>query len=89
MAGFIRHFLALSHKNFINWRRTWIGSSLEILLPIVVIYLVALSHKLKNPINKGMQTYLNLATAQYPVTEPIGIRYVASQNISANLSNFL
>jgi len=36
-----------------------------------------------------MQTYLHLATAQYPVTEPKGIRYIASQNMSANLSNFL
>jgi hypothetical protein len=63
MAGFFRHFWALNLKNFINWRRTWKGSSLEILVPILVIYLVALYHKLQNPINKGMQTYLNLATA--------------------------
>ena len=33
--GHKRHIRALMHKNFINWKRTPIGSLLEIIVPIL------------------------------------------------------
>lgn len=89
MAGFFRHFWALSLKNFINWYRTWPGSILEILLPVVIMYLVSVSHNMKSPVNNGLQQFLNLASVQYPVTQPVGIRWMASQNMSQNMTDFL
>lgn len=80
MAGFIRHVLALSRKNFVNWRRTWLGSLLEILFPLICMYLVTLPYNLANPINKDLQVYLDLAYAQYPVTNPVGIRWIPTKN---------
>lgn len=54
MAGFIRHVFALSRKNFVNWRRTWMGSLLEIVFPLICMYLVTLPYKLANPINRDL-----------------------------------
>ena len=51
MAGFLRHLSALTRKNFINWKRTWVGSFLEIGFPVICMLLVSLSHKWANPVN--------------------------------------
>ena len=79
MAGFIRHVQALTRKNVINWRRTWFGSLLEIVFPILCMIMVSQLYLRADPINRGQQEYLDLAYAQYPVTHPIGIRWAYTQ----------
>ena len=32
-----RHVKTLTRKNFINWRRTWIGSFLELVIPVLIM----------------------------------------------------
>ena len=34
--GYKRHIRALMYKNFINWKRAWIASLIELLIPILV-----------------------------------------------------
>ena len=89
MAGFIRHVLALSRKNFVNWRRTWKGSLLEIIFPLICMYLVTLPYNLADPINRDLQEYLDLAYAQYPVTNPVGIRWIPTKHQPTEMLEFL
>ena len=35
-----RHFKALMYKNGINWKRTWCGSILEIICPIILMFII-------------------------------------------------
>lgn len=80
MAGFIRHVQALTRKNAINWRRTWFGSLLEIVFPVLCMITVSQLYLRAEPINRGEKEYLDLAYAQYPVTNPIGIRWTYTQD---------
>jgi len=34
------HFLAMASKNWIYWRRTWFLSSLEVLLPVLLMSVI-------------------------------------------------
>ena len=36
----MRHFLALSRKNWINYKRTWCGAICEFLCPIILLILI-------------------------------------------------
>lgn len=63
MAGFLRHLSALSRKNYINWKRTWFGSLLEIVFPLICMYLVTIPYNMANAINKEEQSFLHLAYA--------------------------
>lgn len=89
MAGFIRHVLALSRKNFVNWYRTWLGSLMEIALPLICMYLVTIPYKMGSPQNQGKQEFLGLAHAQYPVTNPVGIRWIPTQHQTTEMLDFL
>lgn len=89
MAGFLRHLSALSRKNYINWKRTWLGSLLEILFPIFCMWLVTIPYRMSDPVNKEEQVFLNYAFAQYPVTNPIGIRWVLTPEQPDDLEEFL
>ena len=47
MGKHIRHFNALSRKNWINWKRTLMGSVCEILMPVILmLVLVGLRQKI-------------------------------------------
>ena len=46
MAGFLKHVSALTYKNFINWRRTWFGSLLEIIMPVACMVAIGQIHNL-------------------------------------------
>ena len=41
----LRHFKALMRKNFINWKRTPVGTALEILLPICLMIALAIARQ--------------------------------------------
>lgn len=45
----LRHFKALMRKNWINWKRTPLGSLIELLLPAVVMGIILLARKLIKP----------------------------------------
>ena len=51
MAGFPRHLLALTRKNFIIWYRTWLGSLLEIVLPVLCMLAVGYFYLLRDPVD--------------------------------------
>ena len=79
MAGFPRHLAALCRKNFIIWYRTWFGSLLEILLPVACMFAVGYFYIFADAVDNSEASYLDLAYAQYPVTEPVGIRWIPSK----------
>ena len=66
--GYKRHIRALSQKNWINWKRTPIGSICEILIPILCTLALCYYKKLEQPVVTDEAQLLHYAYAQYPVT---------------------
>jgi hypothetical protein len=40
-----RHFKALMRKNIINWKRTPLGTTLEVLLPVLLMVALAIARR--------------------------------------------
>lgn len=64
----LRHVSTLMRKNFISWKRTWLGSFLELVIPIFIMGALCFYK-----INEQLETVpeeklLHYASAQYPVT---------------------
>ena len=70
-----RHILALTRKNFINWRRTWFGSFLEIIVPILCMVGICLLRKYSDVKVTGSKSLLNQSHAFHPVTHLHGINW--------------
>lgn len=69
MGSNTRHIWALTRKNFVNWRRTWFGSFLEIVVPISCMIIICLLRKYSDVKITGSQSLLDQAHAFYPVTQ--------------------
>ena len=75
-----RHVKTLTRKNFINWRRTWLGSFLELALPALIMGALCFYKINESPESVPEEKLLHYATAQYPVTQQVGINYYLYKN---------
>lgn len=89
MGSNTRHILALTRKNFINWRRTWFGSILEIVVPILCMVAICLLRKYSDVKITNSQSLLEEAHAFYPVTHLRGINWELSGKRDSNTTDFL
>jgi hypothetical protein len=62
-----RHFKTLTRKNLINYKRTPIGSSLEILIPVFLMGLLCVMRWLFPPISVSNFDIYDLKKPFYPV----------------------
>ena len=62
-----RHFKTLTRKNLINYKRTPIGSSLEILIPVFLMGLLCVMRWLFPPISVNNFDIYDLKKSFYPV----------------------
>ena len=58
-----RHFKALMRKNFINWKRTPLGSALELLLPSLLMLVLVLG---RSAIKPSIIESVDLSSLQHP-----------------------
>lgn len=63
----IRHYKALMRKNFINWKRTPLGSCAELFCPILFMSLVLLLRVQLERVDKGSEYQYENSKFQYPV----------------------
>jgi len=70
-----RHVKTLTRKNCINWRRTWLGSFLELAIPILIMGALCFYKINEQPETVPEEKLLHYASAQYPVTQQIGINF--------------
>ena len=89
MGSNARHIWALTRKNFINWRRTWFGSFLEIVVPISCMIVICLLRKYSDVKVTGSQSLLNQANAFYPVTQLQGINWKNRGKADSTTRQFL
>ena len=64
----VRHFRALMRKNAINWKRTPFGSLLEILCPLMLMFLIVWARQEIDPTTIGDYDLLLLKKPYYPVS---------------------
>ena len=83
-----RHILSLMRKNFINWRRTWFGSFLEIIVPIASMVAICMFKKYSNVQITESKSLLDQSYAFYPVTELNGINW-RNKNMTSDTQDFL
>ena len=74
----LRHVTTLMRKNCINWRRTWLGSFLELVIPVLIMGGLYLYKANEQPETVPEEQLLHYASAQYPVTERVGIKFYPS-----------
>ena len=84
-----RHVKTLTRKNCINWRRTWLGSLLELVMPVLVMGALCFYKINASPETVPEEKLLHLASAQYPVTQRVGINYYEVPEQPADMLDFL
>lgn len=62
-----RHFKALSRKNWINWKRTPLGSATEIICPILLMIIMV---RIRRIIDPELSPALKLAELRHPLFQP-------------------
>jgi K+-transporting ATPase A subunit len=72
----LRHFKALMRKNFINWKRTPVGTTLEILLPICLMIALAIARQRIQPQIVDDLSLFSLRHPLYPIASPINNSWV-------------
>ena len=85
----LRHVKTLTRKNCINWRRTWLGSFLELVIPILIMGGLAFYKINEQPESVPEEKLLHYASAQYPVTQQLGINYYLVNRQPPDLLEFL
>lgn len=70
-----RHVKTLTRKNCINWRRTWLGSLMELLIPALIMGALCFYKVNEAPETVPEEKLLHYASAQYPVAQQIGINH--------------
>jgi len=58
-----RHIWALTKKNAINWRRTWFGSFVELVFPILCMLAVCAFRNYEDPVILNEEGYTDKAYA--------------------------
>ena len=84
-----RHVKTLTRKNFINWRRTWLGSFLEVAIPALIMALLCFYKVNEAPETIPEEKLLHYASAQYPVSEEVGINQYLIKKQPIELLEFL
>ena len=84
-----RHVKTLTRKNCINWRRTWLGSFLELAIPILIMGALCFYKINEQPETVPEEKLLHYASAQYPVTQQIGINFYNVLEQPPELYDFL
>ena len=84
-----RHVRTLTRKNLINWKRTWFGSLCELFIPVLTMTLLCFYKLNEQPEFTAEETLLNYASAQYPVTQQIGINWHLIKKQPNTLRDFL
>ena len=87
--GYKRHIRALMYKNYINWKRAWLASLLELLIPILVTAGPCYYKSWKQPEVSDELQLLHYAYAQYPVTHQVGINWYPIRNYTDEHAEFL
>ena len=62
-----RHVKTLTRKNCISWRRTWLGSFCELLMPVLVMSALCIYKLNSEPERTDEESLLRYASAQYPL----------------------
>ena len=70
-----RHVKTLTRKNCINWRRTWIGSLMELMIPALIMGALCFYKVNEAPETVPEEKLLHYASAQYPVAQQKGINH--------------
>jgi hypothetical protein len=66
-----RHFKALMRKNMINWKRTPIGTTLEVLLPVLLMVALAIARGRVQPQTIDDLNLQSLRHPLYPIASPL------------------
>lgn len=64
----LRHFKALMRKNFINWKRTPLGSVLELMLPAFLMLLLVFARQAIKPTTINGVDVTTLLHPSFPMT---------------------
>jgi hypothetical protein len=87
----LRHFRALSRKNVINWKRTPLGSMLEILCPAILMLILVYTRVITEP---EYMTGVKVSALRHPIYQPAkpdgpdGKFVISVENVLENALDF-